>query len=289
MRYAVYAPNYGSLGSPRDLVAMGILAEESGWDGFFIYDTLIVDGLPVADPQIVLAAIASGTSELILGALVTPLARRRPWKVAREIASLSALSDGRVVLGIGLGMPTDFSAFSAEPQSPRARGAALRDNLDLLQLLLEGETVTWRQSTENMLALEQTERATVCAPGFLPSPMKHVPIWAAATLASNPAGLQTRRPFERARSLDGIFPIPDDAPRHLVLEEVERVVRLTFGESATRVPFGFDLVVEGEALGHQRPDLSALEKLGTTWWLETLPVGSSLDDARALIRSGPPK
>lgn len=57
----------------------------------------------VADPWISLAAIAAATEQVMLGPMVTPLARRRPTKVARETASLDLLSGGRLVLGVGLG------------------------------------------------------------------------------------------------------------------------------------------------------------------------------------------
>ena len=51
-----------------------------------------------------------------LGTMVTPLPRRRPWKLAREAASLDELSDGRLILGVGIGdPPEEFSRFGDEP------------------------------------------------------------------------------------------------------------------------------------------------------------------------------
>jgi alkanesulfonate monooxygenase SsuD/methylene tetrahydromethanopterin reductase-like flavin-dependent oxidoreductase (luciferase family) len=52
---------------------------------------------------ITLAAIATATDRIRLGPMVTPFARRRPVKVARETATLDRLSGGRLTLGAGLG------------------------------------------------------------------------------------------------------------------------------------------------------------------------------------------
>jgi alkanesulfonate monooxygenase SsuD/methylene tetrahydromethanopterin reductase-like flavin-dependent oxidoreductase (luciferase family) len=57
----------------------------------------------LADPRVALAAVACATSRVRIGALVTPLSRRRVHKVARETATLDLLSSGRLVFGAGLG------------------------------------------------------------------------------------------------------------------------------------------------------------------------------------------
>src|SRR5258706_15169236 len=95
MKYAIDVPNFGPFA--RD-------AEVAGWDGFFIWDHLVrITRHDVVDPWIALAAIAANTQRIKIGMLVTPLARRRPWKVARETVSLDHLSNGRFIFGVGLG------------------------------------------------------------------------------------------------------------------------------------------------------------------------------------------
>src|SRR5690349_16153903 len=100
MRFALYVPNFGTFGSVRTLAALAEAAETAGWDGFFVWDHLLPDADnaagPVADAWIALTAIASVTSRLRFGALVTPLPRRRPWTLARETASLDHYSGGRL-------------------------------------------------------------------------------------------------------------------------------------------------------------------------------------------------
>jgi alkanesulfonate monooxygenase SsuD/methylene tetrahydromethanopterin reductase-like flavin-dependent oxidoreductase (luciferase family) len=120
MQFGVSLPNIGECGDPRVLAEVAREAEEAGWDGVFVWDALAVDSddpglLPTCDPWIALAAIAERTQRVKLGTLVTPLSRRRPWKVARETASLDILSGGRFVLPVGLGAPSDGGYSKVRP------------------------------------------------------------------------------------------------------------------------------------------------------------------------------
>ena len=104
MRYAVNVPNFAEYADARTAAALAAEAEAAGWDGFFVWDHMVFDRrlrLPVADPWVLLAAVALVTERLRLGPMVTPLARRRPWKVARETVTLDHLAGGRLILGVG--------------------------------------------------------------------------------------------------------------------------------------------------------------------------------------------
>ena len=106
MKYGLSLPNGGVCGDARVLAELGRLAEEAGWDGVFVEDYIVhqSDGaVPTCDPWIALAAMAVGTKRVRLGTSVTPLNRRRPWKVAREAVALDQLSNGRFILGVGSG------------------------------------------------------------------------------------------------------------------------------------------------------------------------------------------
>ena len=70
-----------------------------------------------------LGAFAQATERVRLGALVTPLARRRPWKVAKEVVTLDHLSGGRAVVGVGLGEPPDDDFATFGDPSDAARSA----------------------------------------------------------------------------------------------------------------------------------------------------------------------
>ena len=106
MQYGLSLPNGGVCGDARVLAELGCLAEEAGWDGVFVEDYIVhqSDGaVPTCDPWIALAAMAVSTKQIRLGTSVTPLSRRRPWKVAREAVALDQLSNGRFILGVGSG------------------------------------------------------------------------------------------------------------------------------------------------------------------------------------------
>jgi alkanesulfonate monooxygenase SsuD/methylene tetrahydromethanopterin reductase-like flavin-dependent oxidoreductase (luciferase family) len=106
MRYGLNLPNGGLTGDPHTASELAALAEASGWDGVFLEDYIVWQGhqdVPTYDPWILLAAMAVRTERIRLGITVTPLSRRRPWKVAREAATLDHLSNRRMILGVGLG------------------------------------------------------------------------------------------------------------------------------------------------------------------------------------------
>lgn len=105
MRYDLGLPNMCPDGDFRALNELAVLAEEAGWDGVFLEDYIThwsSRDAPTCDPWVVLAAIAQHTRRIVLGTSITPLSRRRPWKLARETVTLDHLSDGHLVLGVGL-------------------------------------------------------------------------------------------------------------------------------------------------------------------------------------------
>ena len=63
MRYGMTLPPFGALANPRYLIELAQAAEAAGWDGFFLWDTVIHDehGYPIAEPWSALAAIATAT------------------------------------------------------------------------------------------------------------------------------------------------------------------------------------------------------------------------------------
>lgn len=106
MRFGLYIPCYGDYADPQRMSDLAQQAEAAGWDGVFISDHLqwlSPAPQPVGDSWILLAPMGLSTQRIRLGILVTPLARRRPWKVAREAVTLDHLSGGRLILEAGIG------------------------------------------------------------------------------------------------------------------------------------------------------------------------------------------
>jgi alkanesulfonate monooxygenase SsuD/methylene tetrahydromethanopterin reductase-like flavin-dependent oxidoreductase (luciferase family) len=139
LRCGVYLPPFGPFGHPSVLVDLAVRAEAAGWDGVFLWDHVVTEAMPIADPWTTLGAIAQATRRLLLGPMVTPLARRRPWIVARHASTVSRLSGGRLILGAGLGSDEsgDFSRFG-ESAGLRARSAMLSEGLDVVRAMWSG-------------------------------------------------------------------------------------------------------------------------------------------------------
>src|SRR5207247_10875705 len=117
----------------------------AGWDGFFLWDPIQYEApVPLCDAWIALTAVAASTTTIRLGPLVTPLPRRRPWKVAREAVTLDHLSGGRLVLGVGLGIDywREFSAFG-DAATDAERAELLDDGIDILTRLWSGEPTSF--------------------------------------------------------------------------------------------------------------------------------------------------
>lgn len=179
------------------VVELAVEAERAGWDGVFLWDHL--QWLPgrsvdVHNPWVLLGAIAQATERVTLGTLVTPLSRRRPWQVAKELITLDHLSGGRAVLGVGLGetREADFRAFG-ETEDDRARADLLDEGLVVLDGLLGGEPVR-----HDGVAYHVDTRLTP-RPVQRPRP----PIWVAGFVPG-------ARPLRRARRWDGVVPLGRD-------------------------------------------------------------------------------
>jgi alkanesulfonate monooxygenase SsuD/methylene tetrahydromethanopterin reductase-like flavin-dependent oxidoreductase (luciferase family) len=126
MKYGLSLPNHDEYGDIHRVIELALLAEEAGWDGFFLWDHIARGDAPQIDSWIAISAIAALTKKMRLGMLITPISRRRPWKVTREIVTLDYLSHGRMVLGVGLGdfMEEEFINFG-EVSDQVERGAML--------------------------------------------------------------------------------------------------------------------------------------------------------------------
>jgi alkanesulfonate monooxygenase SsuD/methylene tetrahydromethanopterin reductase-like flavin-dependent oxidoreductase (luciferase family) len=263
VRRALFVPIFDELADPRVLAHLATAAEHAGWDGFFVWDHVVYRE-PVAsatDPWIALAAIAAATTRIQLGPMVTPLARRRPWIVARQAVALDQLSDGRFVLGLGLGLDASGRELSrfGEELDDRRRAAMLDEGLEVLTGLLAGDPVDHRG-----------EHYVVDAPPFLPGPVRAggLPIWLAARWPN-------RRPVARALRHDGVFLIDTDDPASLA----------GIVEQAAALDRPFDIVVEGAPGG----DVSGWEAAGATWWLaEFDPFTATPATVLAAIEAGPP-
>jgi alkanesulfonate monooxygenase SsuD/methylene tetrahydromethanopterin reductase-like flavin-dependent oxidoreductase (luciferase family) len=260
VKFAVYLPNFGAFGDARTLAGLARDAEEAGWDGFFIWDHVARAFVTeTVDPWVALAAIALQTERIRIGALVTPLARRRPWKLARETVSVDHLSGGRLVFGAGLGSAggaeAEWRAFGEETDR-RRRAEMLDEGLELLLQIWSGDPVSF-----------EGRHHRVVTESFLPRPLQlpRIPVWLAASWPQ-------RATLRRAARFDGVFPLfqarpPDDLGelRALIAFVCEQRAddEGTFDVVHLVPPRRGDPSREAERI---RPYADA----GVTWWLERL-------------------
>lgn len=269
MRYAVNLPNLGELADPHLAVELAVTAEEAGWEGVFLWDHILGrDGAAVADPWVLLAAMAQATSTIRLGPMVTPLPRRRPWVVARQATSLDHLSDGRLTLGVGIGTPPDieFGTFGEESDAG-VRADKLDEGLDILTRMWSGEEIEFEGHHYRV------RRAT-----FLPVPIQRprIPIWVAGKLFA-------RRPFRRAARFDGVFPITPQGGTPQP-DEVAGVVAYVDKHRSTGDRF--DVTVAGPP----PDDPTAYAEAGVTWYqVGPRPDGEPPDETLEWVAAGPPE
>ena len=147
MKFGINLPPFADFASPLAIADLAAEAERAGWDGFFLWDHMIFSPafFPIADPWVALAAAAMRTQQIRLGTMLTPLARRRPWKLARETVSLDQLSAGRFTLGVGLGDPAQWEyGFFKEETDARLRAEKLDEGLAVLTGLWSGEPFSFQ-------------------------------------------------------------------------------------------------------------------------------------------------
>jgi len=194
LRYGLYVPNFGRSAEPAVMLEMAVEAEKSGWDGFFLWDHLVEFDrrVPLHDSFTLLAAIAAKTKRIRIGTTVTPLPRLKPWIVARQTATLDHLSNGRLILGVGLGgkESCDYGRFK-EAEDNKILAEKLDESLDIITGLWTGKQFKY---TGKHYSLNRSI--------FIPPPKQkpRIPIWV--------AGFWPRKaPFRRAAKWDGVIPL----------------------------------------------------------------------------------
>jgi alkanesulfonate monooxygenase SsuD/methylene tetrahydromethanopterin reductase-like flavin-dependent oxidoreductase (luciferase family) len=212
----------------------------------------------VADPWVTTAAMAMVTSSVRLGPMITPLPRRRPVKLAREVATLDRLSGGRLTLGVGIGGDGagELSA-TGEELDDRVRGAMLDEGLEVLGQALSGRPMSHRG-----------EHYVLDGITLQPTPVQeHVPVWVAVRYGRP-------KPLLRAARHDGVFPIEIDHPDKLA----ETLAALG------PVPPGYDVAVGAQDDSDPRP----YAEVGATWWMRGFsPYGLTERAVRDVLAAGP--
>lgn len=274
MRYGFVIPG-GDVGT---LVEIAQEIEAAGWDAVFVAD--YVYG---TDPWVSLGAIGARTERVKLGTLLTPVSRRRPWKLASELATLDRLTNGRALLAAGLGATDTGFANVGEATDRKVRAQLLDEGLELMTRFWSGKPFRY----------EGEHYKVNWGKGWLYTPVQQprVPIW---VVGAWPRPVSMRR----AARWDGVIaskmtgegsfeqPTPDDvrAMKAFVDEERART-----GQSGP-----FDIVIEGVTPGDNSETAAEIlvpfAEVGVTWWIESMwTAPGGMKGVLKRIRQGPPQ
>ncbi|MFN2201142.1 MAG: LLM class flavin-dependent oxidoreductase [Caldilineaceae bacterium] len=270
MRYGFVFPGGDAVTAAR----FGREAEQAGWDGFFLWE-----GLYGTDPWVTLATVAATTQRIRLGTLLTPLSRRRPWKVASEASTLDMLSDGRAILSVGLGAPETGFANFGEVTDRRTRAELMDEGLEIVTGLWQGQPFTYTGKHYNVRDLDTLEPSLLMPP-------RHIPIWVVGAWPRE-------RSMRRVLRYDGLLPNvlnEDGSHEEVKPEHVRAMADYVHERRRERTPF--DIIVDGRTPGDdasQAADIvGPMEEAGATWWIESLWDAPNLDMVWTRMRQGPP-
>jgi alkanesulfonate monooxygenase SsuD/methylene tetrahydromethanopterin reductase-like flavin-dependent oxidoreductase (luciferase family) len=263
---------------PSSIADLAQEAESSAWDGFFLWDSFAGQ-----DPWVLLTSVALRTQRIRFGPLVTAPSRRRPWQLASETATLDHLSNGRVILPVGLGAAEDldFARFG-EAVDRKVRAELLDESIDIIQGLWSGKPFNYNGKHYQLHG---------AAFQLTPVQSPHIPIW---VVAAWPRGKSVRR----ALRCEGIVPLKATAEGisySLGPDDIWDIKSYADQHREPSTPF--DIIVEGETPGEDVAAASLIvhpfAEAGATWWLEDVAARpykkSGLEGMRLRIKQGPPR
>ena len=270
MRYGFVIPG----GDVPEIVDIAVEIEQAGWDGVFV-----AEGVYGTDAWVALGAMAARTSRVMLGTLLTPPSRRRPWKLASETATLDRLSRGRAVLSVGLGaIDTGFGAVG-EATDRKVRAQLMDEGMEVVERLWSGKPFKYKG--------EHYQVKWGNTWSYTPYERTRVPVWVVALWGAS-------KTVDRALRWDGILPAKKDASGAFVMVTADDVRELAEYAARNRTREGpFDIVIEGMTLKgpeEAQEKVAAYAEAGATWWMESMwDAPGGMKTVMKRIRQGPPK
>lgn len=276
MKYGFIA----TTGNTDEILELAVTAERHGWDGFFYWDGIGIGEMEVFDPWVILGAAALKTERIRLGAIIMPLSRRRPWKVVRESITVDHLSNGRLVIPVGLGALDDggFTRVTPEATDRKERAERLDETLAILEQAWTGEPVC-----------HHGKHYTVDDITFRPRPVQQprIPIWVVGAWPS-------MKSMRRAIRYDGLLAaaVGDTPETTGVTPETLREIA-TWIEENREATTPFDIIKEGVTPGDDPEQARAIvqpwAEAGATWWIESMWGEYTVADLRDRVKEGPPR
>jgi alkanesulfonate monooxygenase SsuD/methylene tetrahydromethanopterin reductase-like flavin-dependent oxidoreductase (luciferase family) len=173
LKFGLLLPHFCEHASVENCLEGAKRAEAYGFDSVWVRDHLVFEphGIEGSDNThieglLVLAAIAAVTKAISLGTSMT-ICHRHPIHLAQLFAGLSAISTGRVIMGLGLGGFAHEFAAAGYPTSLLERAELARSNVQICRRLWAGERVSFKNDFFDFAGV-----------ALRPAPVKPIPIWA---------------------------------------------------------------------------------------------------------------
>jgi hypothetical protein len=261
-------------------------AEQAGWDGFFVWESIWG-----VDAWVALAAAAMRTERIKLGTMLTPPSRMRPWKLASETATLDNLSNGRVILAVGMGATDTGFADFGEVVDRKVRAELLDESLDIVIGLWAGQPFQYEGKHYKVSPFSFPIQPDP------PVQKPRIPIWVVGAWPSE-------KSMRRVARFDGLIPqaMDKDGALHSThnarqAKPEELVPMREFIARHRTIDTPIEIISEGQTPGNDPEAAAAVVKpwaeAGATWWNETLwsaPLGEEgIQQTLARIRQGPPR
>jgi len=276
MKYGFVLP----FGDAKVAAESAALAEKSGWDGFFVWEP--VWGM---DAWVSLAAAAMVTEKIHLGTMLTPIARMRPWKLASETVALDHLSNGRLILSIGLGATDIYKGFP-EATDRKLRAELTDEGLDILTGLWKGTPFRYEGKHYQLDIPDKP-----AGPAYPPAPVQkpRIPIWMVGAW-------KKEKSMQRALRYDGLLPAIMDESGKVSMKpasphDISEIAQY-ISERRTD-PGAYEIVVERNTPGEKQEQAARIVRdysdAGATWWIEALWSAEDKEQFTQRIIQGPPK
>jgi alkanesulfonate monooxygenase SsuD/methylene tetrahydromethanopterin reductase-like flavin-dependent oxidoreductase (luciferase family) len=280
LKFGLLLPHFCERASIAACLDGARYAEAFAFDSVWVRDHLVFEphGIEGNDNThieglLVLAAVAAATKTLLLGTSMT-ICHRHPIHLAQLFAGLSEISQGRVIMGMGLGGFAHEFAAAGLPTDIAGRAELVRNNVDICRKLWSGERVSFKNKYFNF-----TEIA------LKPAPIKPIPIWYGG---GTPAAC--RRAVEYC---DGWMPARTTLPTFARLIDYIRELCRSAGKPMIRAAvMPFTSVAKDRQTALSKVDIGALiaeANKFSTWVKPSSGAFTKPEDIRGLILAGTPE
>jgi hypothetical protein len=208
----------------------------------------------------------------------------RPWELAGKTVTLDHLSNGRVILAVGLGaIDTGFAEFGEEIDR-KTRAELLDEGLDIV-------TGLWRGQPFNYDGKHYHIKETKFYPPPPPVQQPRIPIWVVGAWPR-------KKSMQRVLRYDGLLPTRmDDRDQHIELTADHIREMKNYIEVNRTATTPFDIVVEGRTPGDDPDRAAEISRMwadgGVTWWIEAMwgdpTQPTDFAAIRTRIQQGPPR